>query len=714
MTNKNKGKRRRSKSQIRLKIDSLQKIELSFDLKLAEGGSEKPPTFDMVAYTGDQIRQSRFDDPVVVDLAGMKITKKSRPVFKDHYAGDIVGHTTSISNDLKTLTAKGVMSGVESAAQEVLSTAKNNFPWQASIGASVQKVEFIKEDEKVYVNGRKFTGPIVVARETRLSEISFVALGADDATTATIAASSENQAVESEKPSVQLTGETQVNFSHEETNPMSVEDVTKQLNEIKAARTELDDAMAEIKAQKHDLQLVAAAGDNEDILAKAREEKWSVEKVKSEVELKAAKAELESIKASAPEGGFNIHVTSSKPKNEVQALSAALMLSLGYSEDDINDPCHDLDKNQRKAMGNPKSIEAENIDFAVKNFKGFGLSNVALYAARQNGYHGHNVRDDEAIQASFNWINSPTVYKNVLDRILIRNYVWEDLTWNRVVATRSVRDFKAYQSFRVYGMGHWEKLSPQGEMRQGKLEEQAGFTNQIDTYGQVNVISRKQLIDDDLGILDDMGGSMARWGSLVPERMLVNMLNGGTYRDGSDYFSAGNGNLQTGTSFGHAGLKTVYEAFIHQSSPQTLPSQNKGAEPKIKTTPRMIYAPYEMEIDMEDFFGTKDFEVTRTAKSSQTGATVKKNTFYNRFQRVYSPYLADASWGGGASSTWYMFGDVNTGVPAIEFAFLNGVQRPTIETGNNVAHDRLGIYIRGYYDLGGNFGELNAAQKVTA
>lgn len=712
-TNRKKGTKRR-RAQRRLRIDSLQKIELSFDLKLADGGSEKPPTFDMVAYTGDKIRQARFDDPVVVDLEGMSITKKSRPVFKDHYPGDIVGHTTSITNDLKTLTAKGVLSGVESAAQEVLSTAKNDFPWQASIGASVQKVEFIKEDEKVTVNGRTFTGPIVIARETRLSEISFVALGADDATTATIAASSEQQAVETEEPSVQLTGDTQVNFSHEEPNPMSVEDVKNQLSEIKAARAEMDNTLAEIKAQKHDLQLTAAAGGHEDILAKAREEKWSVEKVKAEVELKAAKAELEEIKASSPEGGFNIHVSASKPKNEVEALSAALMLELGYSEDDINDPCHDLDGNQRKAMGSPKAIAAENIDYASKNLKGFGLSNVALYAARQNGYSGHNVRDEDAIQASFNWINSPTVYKNVLDRILIRNYIWEDLTWNRIVATRNVRDFKAYESFRVYGMGHWEKLSPQGEMRQGKLEEQSGFTNQVDTYGQVNVISRKQLIDDDLGILDDMGSSMAKWGSLVPERMLVNMLNQGTYRDGSDYFSVANGNLQASTSFSHAGLKTVYEAFIHQSSPQKLASHNKGAEPKIKAAPRVLYAPYEMEMELEDFFATKEFEVTRTAKSSQTGATVQRNSFYNRFQRVYSPYLADSSWGGGASSTWYMFGDVNTGVPAVEFAFLNGVQRPTIETGNNVAHDRLGIYIRGYYDLGGNFGELNAAQKVTA
>ena len=75
--------RKRRKKALRLKIDSQEKIELSFNLKLSED-SDSRPTFDMVAYTGDQIRQARFEDPVVVDLEGMKITEKSRPVFKDH------------------------------------------------------------------------------------------------------------------------------------------------------------------------------------------------------------------------------------------------------------------------------------------------------------------------------------------------------------------------------------------------------------------------------------------------------------------------------------------------------------------------------------------------------------------------------------------------------------------------------------------------------
>jgi hypothetical protein len=33
--------------------------------------------------------------PVVVDLAGMRVTRKSRPILKDHDRASIVGHPTT-------------------------------------------------------------------------------------------------------------------------------------------------------------------------------------------------------------------------------------------------------------------------------------------------------------------------------------------------------------------------------------------------------------------------------------------------------------------------------------------------------------------------------------------------------------------------------------------------------------------------------------------
>ena len=85
--------------------------------------------------------------------------------------------------------ATGLVSRDTAAAREVVVSSKNGFPWQASIGAAVEEFEFVKENQKVIVNGRTFDGPVNVVRKATLGEISFVDLGADGNTSAHVAAS---------------------------------------------------------------------------------------------------------------------------------------------------------------------------------------------------------------------------------------------------------------------------------------------------------------------------------------------------------------------------------------------------------------------------------------------------------------------------------------------------------------------------------------------
>jgi len=83
-----------------------------------------------------------------------------------------------------------VISRDTSAAKEVVASSRNGFPWQASVGASVEEFEFIKDNQKATVNGQELTGPVNVVRKATLGEISFVDLGADGRTSASIAAQS--------------------------------------------------------------------------------------------------------------------------------------------------------------------------------------------------------------------------------------------------------------------------------------------------------------------------------------------------------------------------------------------------------------------------------------------------------------------------------------------------------------------------------------------
>ena len=119
----------------------------------------------------------------------MRVTRKSRPILKDHDRGSIVGHTDDIAITDKSLVVAGVISGVGATAQEVIATSENGFPWQASLGASADKVVFIPEGKTAQrQRPRVQKGPVYVARKSTLGEVSFVALGADDDTEARVAA----------------------------------------------------------------------------------------------------------------------------------------------------------------------------------------------------------------------------------------------------------------------------------------------------------------------------------------------------------------------------------------------------------------------------------------------------------------------------------------------------------------------------------------------
>ncbi|MGB7323411.1 MAG: hypothetical protein WBD31_00970, partial [Rubripirellula sp.] len=174
-------------SSLRIVCDDAATIQLA---AAEEAGEDKPALrkFSMTAYTGGAMRLGGWPYPVVVDLAGMRVTRKSRPILKDHDRGSIVGHTDDITINDKSLVVAGVISGVGTTAQEVIATSENGFPWQASLGASADKVVFIPEGKTAQANGREQKGPIYIARKSTLGEVSFVALGADDNTEARVAA----------------------------------------------------------------------------------------------------------------------------------------------------------------------------------------------------------------------------------------------------------------------------------------------------------------------------------------------------------------------------------------------------------------------------------------------------------------------------------------------------------------------------------------------
>jgi len=215
-------------------------IECQIQGEPAEG--KKLGTFAGNAYTGASMRPGGWYGDLIVDLEGVRIPDQQRPVLRQHDHEQIVGHTESVTIQKdgpdKGILIAGVFSGEPHHTAKVTTPAKNGFKWQLSIGAEPVVTEFLEAGEEIEVNGEVHHGPATISRVTELGEISFVPLGADGNTSATVAASKGARQMNA-KAMLKLAGS---KFSDEEIDKMSDDEAKANLKKCMAEDTDTEAA----------------------------------------------------------------------------------------------------------------------------------------------------------------------------------------------------------------------------------------------------------------------------------------------------------------------------------------------------------------------------------------------------------------------------------------------------------------------------------------
>ena len=655
------------------------RLELTAQMDItagADAGDGKPalPRFSMVAYTGGPMRVAGWRCPVVVDLAGLAVPRQNAPIRESH--GTRIGHAESIRVEAGQLVAAGVISCTGQVAREVVADAKNGFPWQASIGASVEQFEFIKEGQSALVNGRDFTGPVNVVRKATLGEISFVDLGADGNTSANVAASAFLQEHSQGQEKINMDGNE--NTNQDTTATVEGKDATKvearsqagtdaPAPSIQASAGITADPVADMRASAaaEQTRIVAVrkvCGDaHAEIAAKAIAEGWDV-----------TRTELEVLRADRPKAPA-AHIPDNSMTGSV--LEAACMLTGGVKGDAV------------VAAFGEKSVEA-----ADKRFKGgIGLQELLLEAAWANGYDGRNFRDSRSvlrfafghaggIQAGWSTIDIGGILSNVANKFLLEGFFSVERTWRNICAVRNVSDFKTVTSYRLIGKDQYEIVAPGGELKHGTLGEES-YTNKADTYGLQLAIDRRDIINDDLGAITTVPRKLGRGSGLK-----INDVFWGIFLNNGSFFTAGNKNYTTGadTVLSIDGLTKVEKLFADQVDSDGKPI---GIQPAVMLVPTALSAMATMLF--------KSLEIRDTTASTKYPVA---NPHQNKFRAEVSRYLSNSSYTGNSEKAWYLLSDP-ADLPVIEVAFLNGQESPTIETAD-ADFGTLGVQMRGFHDFG--------------
>lgn len=621
----------------------------------------------MVAYTGGAMNVG-WGRPVVVDLAGLRFSAKGMPILFAHDQRQVVGHATAIQVR-DHIAIDWVVSGTGAAAKEVVANSANGFVWQASVGVWPENVEEVKAGSTAQVNGRAVNGPAYVIRKGHLRESSVVALGADSETSASIAARLNNgeidmnfeQWLKAKGFEPETLNDTQRSalkaaFDAEQAAPSGAPANPPVAADADPAGDAVARVRAQVAAEQERIALVTAkAGGNAELAARAVREGWT-----------ADKTELEALRASRPAAPG---VGSGRPQPTAQVVEAGLCLSAGVAEARV-----------LKAYG-------EEVTNLAGAFSRMGLRDLFRVCAQMEGKDIPAVFGDGSavIQAGFSTISLPGIFENAMGKIMLQAYEQQESVALQICRIGSVSDFKQVSRLRLMADG-FKKVGDGGELKSMNLAEQK-YTAQADTYGASITLTRKDVLNDDLGALADISKHIGIAAANAIENEFFTLLLANT----GNFFHANNSNYVSGagTAFGYQALSDLKALFRKQKAGPA------NAKRSINIQPKILLGPVEIETDMETLIASA--QVTVDGSSSKT-VVATDNVHRNKYKVLSAPQLSDTTFTGNSAKAWYLFADPNI-VAAFEAVFLNGNRNPVISRSAPPA-GTLGVAWEAYIDFG--------------
>lgn len=677
------------------------------EFTLIEASNGAKPKVVGVAYSGGKMNLPGWRHPVVVDLAGMEIPE-SVPLLTNHEnkTDSRIGLiSAAVRNNALEITGEIVSDSRDAA--DIIAQGKAGADWQLSIGADVKECELVKGSREV--NGQEVEGPFYHIKKSTLREVSVVAVGADAHTNMKVnakfnlvnqegeamnnksetksvsAVSAPNDAVPPEKkPEPEQKPGNPANKAGEPTNkpgepekkPDNAEkkpgqaaaEATPPAIQASAgdvAATAREAAQNAVKAERERISAIQAICDGEfpEIEREAIAGGWTPEVVTKKV--------LETIRAERPAANVNISVKTAPEGGELRkTIEAAMCLRVGVSADQLE-----------------KSYGAQTVEAGMAEMD-MPLKQLLIECMKLDGIPYSRGFDNETIRAAFSSVSLPGILSNVANKKLLQSYEAQPIIAMKLCSTGDLNDFKENDRFRLTDVGDLLPIAADGEIKDGGLIEESA-KNQLDTYGKKFCLTRKMIINDDLGafmkVPTAMGNRAAR---LIDQLFFSRLLSNPAQADGKALFSTNHKNLLSGASsaLSSDSLKKAIQLFLDQVDADGQP---------ISVEPKYLLVPTALK--------HLAIELTQGATLIMSGTDNAVRPALNvlsdeNLQVISSPYLGNSAYEGSSQTGWYLFGDPKT-VDTWEIGFLKGKRTPTVERGET-DFNTLGLWFRVYFDLG--------------
>ena len=224
----------------------------------------------------------------------------------------------------------------------------------------------------------------------------------------------------------------------------------------------------------------------------------------------------------------------------------------------------------------------------------------------------------------------PNILGNVANVAVLEGWETAAETWSLWCGEGDAANFKPGKAVRLSEMDDLDEIGEEDEYKHAKLSD-AAESYQVKTFGKAIRLSRRMLIDDDLGMLISIPRAMGEAASrTVGDVAWAALISNGAMGDGKALFHADHANIATIPAFNVDGVGAALKLLNSQ--------KDMAGKRRIRTPAQFILLPTALEVTAEKFFGS---DVIGTAAEPNI-----RNPYSGTFQsnnRIYEPRLDESS-----------------------------------------------------------------------
>lgn len=617
----------------------------------------------------------RFWEELSLDPKHVRMDRlNSRAPLLDTHDGSALGgvigvvETASLQKKRGVATVRFAKAEDDPNADAIFRKVKDRIISNVSVGYRVHKMEKIEDGEDKI--------PVYRAVDWEPYEISFVPMGAD-AGAGVRAESAETN------PCVLVTRQQEKKTMADEDTPItprsSAADPTEQLVEAakvqqrtqtaatKAAADKAADDAAQAERKRVGLIIDVCRKHNQsdDLAQKFITAGTTIEKVRELI--------LAAIGDDGPEINPYLRFEAGEEKGQkfVRGCVASIIERSGHTNTIAEA------KNVKRLAHNFKNVSLDSGEFG-----GMRLPDMARHALEMRGRSTKGLYGDALIRAAlefrgdsgFNTTSDFAVLlETAVNKIFVGQYALTPVTWPLWCGRKSVQDFRTSTFYRPGTFGVLDSVTEAGEVKHKNISDGEKRTLTPGTKGNIIGITRRALVNDDLGAFQNLAAGLGMAAAFTVEADAFAMVtaNSGTglLYDANALFHSSRSNIGPTGAMSAATLDGARAVMAKQKDP--------SANQFLALRPTVWLGPVELGGIAKQFNSS-------TTDPTDNKAQGVSNKVMNLFRDIVdSPYLSAQS-----ATRHYLLADPSM-FPVFAVGFIDGQESPTIVSEQSFGYDGL-------------------------